>query len=106
MLEKTLMLNRLSTLYGGLLTDKQKEALELYYNCDMSLAEIADELDISRQGVRDCITRAERTLNDAESKLGLLARMDNLSAKLSDISDKVTGEQREALLEVIRELEE
>lgn len=106
MIEKTILLNKLISLYGGLLTDKQKDALELYYNCDMSLAEIGDELSISRQGVRDTVTRAEKTLSEAEAKLGFMKKTDEIIDKLKVISTNVSGEQREALLALIRELEE
>ena len=60
--------------YGELLTDRQKEFYDLYYNDDLSLAEIAENYDITRQGVRDIIVRAERTLLDIEEKTGLIRR--------------------------------
>lgn len=60
--------------YGDLLTDRQKEFYDLYYNDDLSLAEIAENYDITRQGVRDIIVRAERTLMDIEEKTGLIRR--------------------------------
>ena len=60
--------------YGDLLTDRQKEFYDLYYNDDLSLAEIAENYDITRQGVRDIIVRAERTLQDVEDKTGLIRR--------------------------------
>ena len=60
--------------YGDLLTDRQKEFYDLYYNDDLSLAEIAENYDITRQGVRDIIVRAERTLEDVDEKTGLIRR--------------------------------
>lgn len=60
--------------YGDLLTKRQKEFFDLYYNDDLSLAEIAENYDITRQGVRDIIVRAERTLEDIEEKTGLIQR--------------------------------
>ena len=60
--------------YGDLLTDRQKEFYDLYYNDDLSLAEIAENYDITRQGVRDIIVRAERTLIENEEKTGLIRR--------------------------------
>ena len=57
--------------YGDLLTPRQKEFYDLYYNDDLSLAEIAENYDITRQGVRDIIVRAEKTLEDIEEKTGL-----------------------------------
>lgn len=56
--------------YGDLLTPRQKEFYDLYYNDDLSLAEIAENYDITRQGVRDIIVRAEKTLEDIEEKTG------------------------------------
>ena len=60
--------------YGDLLTERQKEFYDLYYNDDLSLAEIAENYDITRQGVRDIIVRAERTLEEIEEKTGLIRR--------------------------------
>lgn len=54
--------------YGDLLTERQKEFYDLYYNDDLSLAEIAENYDITRQGVRDIIVRAEKTLEDIENR--------------------------------------
>ena len=50
--------------YGDLLTPRQKEFYDLYYNDDLSLAEIAENYDITRQGVRDIIVRAEKNRPD------------------------------------------
>ena len=60
--------------YGDVLTDRQKEFYDLYYNEDLSLAEIAENYGITRQGVRDVIVRAEAVLPDLEDKTGLNKR--------------------------------
>lgn len=60
--------------YGDMLTDKQRAVMELYYNQDLSLAEIAEDDGITRQGVRDSIKRAEAQLLDMEDRLGLAKR--------------------------------
>ncbi|MEA4972782.1 hypothetical protein SDC9_139215 [bioreactor metagenome] len=60
--------------YGELLTDKQKEIYGLFYQNDLSLSEIAGELDISRQAVRDQLKRTEKILSDYEYKLKLVER--------------------------------
>lgn len=73
--------------YGQLLTDKQYEALDMYYNEDLSLAEIADEEEISRQGVRDAIKRGEKLLNGYEEKLGLVKRFTDISGKISEMNE-------------------
>jgi predicted DNA-binding protein YlxM (UPF0122 family) len=63
--------------YGELLTEKQRETMDLYYNEDLSLAEIAEPLNISRQGVRDLIKKAEEELFFYEEKLGLAKKFDD-----------------------------
>ena len=60
--------------YGDLLTPRQKEFYDLYYNDDLSLAEIAENYDITRQGVRDIVVRAEKALEEIEEKTGLIRR--------------------------------
>lgn len=60
--------------YGGLLTEKQRQALALTYNEDYSLTEIASMLGISRQAVFDSIRRAEELLQSYDEKLGLVRR--------------------------------
>ncbi len=62
-------------LYGGVLTAKQHDFFQYYYEQDLSLAEIAQNEGITRQGVRDAIARAEETLKDMEEKLGLAGRL-------------------------------
>ncbi len=59
--------------YGALLTQKQKTYFDLYYNQDLSLAEIAEQEGISRQGVHDNITRTEAILRDMEAVAGCIA---------------------------------
>ncbi len=69
--------------YGELLTEKQKTCFDLYYNQDFSLAEIAENEGISRQGVHDSIVRAEALLRSCEEKLGCVARAAQLQASLA-----------------------
>ena len=60
--------------YADILTEKQRDYLDLYYQQDLSLAEIAENEGITRQGVRDVITRAEGLLRRMEERIGLVAR--------------------------------
>ena len=71
--------------YGQMLTKRQYEILDLHYNNDYSLGEIAEELDISRQGVYDNIKRGKAALFDMESKLGLVARFSRQKERTSEI---------------------
>lgn len=59
-------------IYGGLLTDKKKRVMEMYHEDDMSLSEIAEELEVSRAAVHDSLRSAERLLCSYEDKLGIL----------------------------------
>ncbi len=73
--------------YGELLTEKQAKAMELYYNEDLSLAEIAEPLSISRQGVRDSIKRGEKQLIDLENTLGLAKRFKEIELDIDNIKE-------------------
>jgi len=77
--------------YGDLLTEKQREFLEYYYNEDLSLAEIALNEGITRQGVRDAIKRAERQLFGMEECLCLAARFEDMKHGLEDIMSCATA---------------
>ena len=82
---KNLQVTILFDFYGDMLTEKQKEVIDLYYNEDLSLAEIAADSGITRQGVRDSIKRAEATLFELEERLGLAARFGKIQQSLSRI---------------------
>lgn len=71
--------------YGDVLTDRQKEFYDLYYNEDLSLAEIAEHYNITRQGVRDVIVRAEAILSDLEDKTGLIRRFHAMRSQLDQV---------------------
>ena len=77
MFEKNLEIAFLLDFYGDVLSDRKRTVLDYYYNLDFSLAEIAEEIGISRQGVRDLIKKAEEELRFFEEKLGLAKRFRN-----------------------------
>ena len=74
MFEKDLKISFLLDFYGEVLSDRKRAVLDAYYNEDLSLAEIAEEIGISRQGVRELIKKAEEELRFYEERLGLAAR--------------------------------
>lgn len=80
--------------YGDMLTERQRMCLDLRYNQDLSLAEIAEELGVSRQGVHDNITRAEAHLAKMEAKTGCVRR--NLQSR----------QAMQAILSVAKDLEQ
>ena len=69
-IEKNVRISDLLDYYGKMLTEKQRGFIELYYNEDLSLAEIAEHESITRQGVRDSIKHGEQILFELEEKLG------------------------------------
>ena len=97
-MSKNLEVAVLLDFYGGMLTDKQRDLIDLYYNEDLSLGEIAQLQKITRQGVRDSIKRGEEFLYELEEKLGLLktyretqrtfGRIRGLAAEIYRISDR------------------
>lgn len=102
---KNLSAGVLLDFYGELLTEKQQKALDLYYNEDLSLGEIADEMQVSRQGVRAFIKDGEEHLKEFEEKLGMLGRFSDISRLSKDmeavISKLPDGEIKKELLERI-----
>lgn len=96
---------RLIDIYGKVLSERQRDVVDLYYNEDLSLAEISENCGITRQGVRDAIKHAVETLKSLESSLGFCAKADNLSKIANQIrqSDDVNEVHRLAEL-IIGEL--
>ncbi|MBR5308865.1 MAG: DNA-binding protein [Clostridia bacterium] len=90
---KDLKYAALYDVYGGLLSEKQSYALEMYYCDDLSLAEIAEHIGITRQGVRDQIKHAEEELERFEEKLGLARKSEELRKILSDIDRAAEGSE-------------
>ena len=82
---KNLELSYLLDFYGDVLTDKQRDVMEQYYNADLSLAEIAENFGITRQGVRDSIKRGEAILLDLEEKVGFASRYRQIQGSLAQL---------------------
>jgi uncharacterized protein len=83
---QTYRMTMLYDFYGELLTDRQKEFFDYYYNDDLSLSEIAENAGISRQGVRDVIVRAEAQMQEIEDKTGLIRRFEEMRSHLDAIA--------------------
>ena len=75
--------------YGQLLTKRQQQVYELYHGENLSLAEIAEELEISRQGVHDALKSAGRSLDGYEEKLGLVQRFLRTDAAIEQIDREI-----------------
>ena len=87
MADKTLEMTLLFDFFGDLLTEKQREYFDLYYNNDLSLSEIAELNGISRQGVRDLLIRAENQLREYEEKTGVVARFSQMQKSLGHLKE-------------------
>ncbi len=87
-------------LYKGLLTEKQLEALDLYYNEDLSLSEIAENTSVTRQAVRDAIVKGERILFETESKTHLCERITALEGKLKEINGLAKSNDGDAVAKI------
>lgn len=105
---KDLSIAILIDFYGQLLSERQYNVLDMYYNQDLSLSEIADEIMISRQGVRDLIKRGEKQLAEFEDKLGLVKRFSDISggiAEMNCIIDKLPkSEEAEILKGILKKI--
>ena len=99
-MEKNVKISMLCEIYGKVLTKKQLDILENYYDNDLSLSEIAENEGITRQAVRDIIKKGENKLFDLEEKLGIMKRMLKqeeqiaiILAEISKIEEKSTDKQ-------------
>ena len=94
-LKKKIEISMLCVYYGSLLTTKQYTFLNDYYNNDLSLSEIADNNQITRQAVRDIIKKGEKKLFEYEEKLSFMKRMLKQNKKIAKILSQITKIQKE-----------
>lgn len=107
MLEKTTQMNLLYDFYGVMLTEKQREFVELYYLDDLSLAEIAEQFEISRQAVHDNIRRASTQLLDYEAKLHLVERFERrreVGSRVLSLLENSPYQESAQIASLVREL--
>ncbi len=113
-MEKLVKLGILFDFYGKLLSQKQFDIVELYYMDDLSLAEIAEELEISRQAVFDTLKRAEDKLNNYEDKLKLvekfyksqesIIRIKEIAEEIKALSHDNTAKKAQEIEDLISEI--
>ena len=84
-MKKDIKVSQLLDIYGKVLKQNNFDALDYYYNQDLSLSEISEILQITRQGIWDLIKRSETCLFDLESKLGFLNKYNRLKYDLNQI---------------------
>ena len=93
-MEKNIEVSLLLDFYSGLLKPDAAQMIDLYYNEDLSLSEIASQTGITRQGVRDRIKRCEQNLFELEEKLGMLKRFREVEQgldRITDAANKISG---------------
>lgn len=108
MLEDVVRKGRLLDIYGPLLTERQRRCMEMYFEMDLSLTEIGEELGISRQGAYDMLRRASRSLEEYEERLHLLARSDAAREKLEQAAallEQGSAENTKQAIHVLKEIE-
>lgn len=88
--KQTYHMTMLYDFYGDLLTNRQKDFYDMHYNEDLSLTEIADEYNITRQGVRDVIVRAQASLEEIEHKTGLIERYHSMQQGIESIEETLS----------------
>ena len=106
---KNLEIAVLCDIYSSLLPEKQRLAIEYYYDDDLSLAEIAELVGISRQGVRDQIKHAEDKLYEYENALGLFKKSqktEDILSKLSELSKELNDSRLDSLLKELGDIQE
>lgn len=96
-LEKSIRVNKLIDFYGDLLTSHQKEILSLYYQMDLSLSEISEQLDISRNGVYDALKKGVNILEKYEEKLHLISKDEELEDYFFKLKKDASKEEKELI---------
>lgn len=92
MFEKDLRISYLLDVYGDLLTDRKAEVLDMYYNEDFSLSEVAEQVGISRQGARDLIRKGQEELLFFEEQLGLAERISVFRGRIAQLEQLARNE--------------
>ncbi|MNL50893.1 putative DNA-binding protein [compost metagenome] len=94
-MDKKVEISILCQLYGKLLTEKQSEFINDYYNNDLTLSEIAENNNITRQAVRDIIKKGERKLFEYEEKLLFMKKQISQEEKIQEVLSELTKIQKE-----------
>lgn len=104
MLEETNRLQLLFDFYGKLLKDKQRQYFEMYYQDDLSLGEIAELLQVSRQAVFDQVKRVAKQLEQYESKLQLLTRYEERHRLLAALKEEICKQPNSQACQLVTRL--
>ena len=109
-MDKKVEISMLCDIYGKLLTEKQFEFINDYYNNDLSLSEIAENNDITRQAVRDIIKKGERKLFEYEEKLGFMKKeimqeelIDEILSSIDNIEKTIQDKETSKMFKDVKE---
>ena len=103
-LEKNVKISILLDIYGKLLTEKQYKLLDDYYNKDLSLSEIAENENITRQAVRDNLLKGENNLLEYDEKLGLLNTIKEID-EIKELVNSIESKDRKVIDKIIKKLD-
>lgn len=98
-IDEKLNISELLNIYGAVLTKHQAEMMRLYFDCDISLFEIASEFGISRQAVRDALLRGEKTLRETDAKLNIRSKLAEVKRDINQLIDYIQTGEAEKVLE-------
>ena len=101
-MEKNIKMSMLLEIYEKMLTERQADTVDLYYNQNLSLSEIADEIGVTRQAVRKSLVEAEKNLEEFERKLRILQKQITRREKIDKILEKIEDESIARLIEELR----
>ncbi len=115
MLEKHLKYGKLYDYYGEILKEKHNKVIKQYYLQDLSLKEISENLDITRQGVYDLLKRAEKNLDEIDNKLNIIEKqekykndmiliIENMREEITNNNTKKINEKIKELIDLIKEI--
>lgn len=105
-LEKKLLVNKLFDLYGNLLSLTQQKMIHLYYQLDLSLSEIAEQEEISRNAVFDALKKGIDSLKEYENKLHFLQKKEELTKKISNLKEKLDDKNYKIVIEEFKEVKD
>ena len=101
-MEEKVKISILLELYGNLLTEKQKEFMNYYYNEDLSLSEIAENNEITRQAVRTILLKSKRKLEEYEEKLKFMQKENSIKKELEKIENTNLNENQKNIIKKIK----
>lgn len=101
-MEEKVKISILLEIYGNLLTEKQYEFMDYYYNKDLSLSEIADNNDITRQAVNTILVKSKKKLESFEKDLQFMKKQMKIKEELNKLEDTKTEKEQKKIIENLK----